>query len=179
MKRAWMAALWLAAGLAFAGADPMVGGKAMSPGKDIVDNAAASADHTTLVTAVSAAGLAQTLKGDGPFTVFAPTNAAFNQLPAGTVQSLLQPRNKEKLTSLLTYHVVPGRWDSGALTSAIRKGGGHAMLKTVNGETLTAEMNGPSNIVIKDQKGDSADISTYDVGQSNGVIHVIDKVLMP
>jgi len=157
----------------------MVGGQAMLPGKDIVDNAVASADHTTLVAAVKAAGLVPVLKGPGPFTVFAPTNAAFAALPAGTVPSLLKPENKAMLTKVLTYHVVPGRWDFGALQQAIVAGGGKAVLTTVEGGTLTATMNGPHNIDIADAKGDVAQISTYDVYQSNGVIQVIDKVLLP
>jgi len=157
----------------------MVGGQAMLPGKDIVDNAVASADHTTLVAAVKAAGLVTTLKGAGPFTVFAPTNAAFNALPAGTVPSLLKPENKATLTKVLTYHVVPGRWDVAALQQAITAGGGKATLTTVEGGKLTATMNGPHNIDITDAKGDVAQISTYDVYQSNGVIQVIDKVLLP
>jgi uncharacterized surface protein with fasciclin (FAS1) repeats len=159
--------------------ETMVGGQSMLPTKDIVDNAVNSADHTTLVTAVKAAGLVETLKGSGPFTVFAPTNAAFSQLPEGTVSTLLESANKEQLGKVLTYHVVPGRYDAAALMKAIKKGKGQAMLQTVNGETLIAMMNGERNIVIRDRKGDVADISTYDVFQSNGVIHVVDKVLLP
>ena len=157
----------------------MVGGQAMFKTKDIVDNAVQSADHTTLVAAVKAADLVGTLKGAGPFTVFAPTNAAFAQLPEGTVPTLLEPNNKGQLTKVLTYHVVSGRYDAAALTKAIRQGHGQAMLKTVQGESLTLMMNGDRNIVVRDAKGDVADISTYDVVQSNGVIHVIDKVLLP
>lgn len=157
----------------------MVGGQAMYPTKDIVDNAVNSADHTTLVAAVKAAGLVETLKGKGPFTVFAPTNEAFAVLPAGTVDNLLKPENKAALTKVLTYHVVAGTMDAAALMSAIRAGGGQATLKTVSGGTLTAMMNGPRNIVLKDAQGNVAEISTYDVRQSNGVIHVVDKVLMP
>lgn len=156
-----------------------VGGMAMYPLKSIVDNAVNSKDHTTLVAAVKAAGLVDVLSGKGPFTVFAPVNSAFDALPAGTVDMLLKPESKDALTKVLTYHVVPGRIDSKELRHRIKMGGGKAELKTVQGETLTAEMNGPSNIVIVDMKGDRADISTYDVYQSNGVIHVIDKVLMP
>jgi uncharacterized surface protein with fasciclin (FAS1) repeats len=156
-----------------------VGGQDMFPAKDIVDNAVHSADHTTLVAAVKAAGLVDTLKSAGPFTVFAPTNAAFAKLPAGTVDSLLQPDMKGTLTAVLTYHVVPGKLDFEALTKLIRKGNGYAALKTVQGGTLTAWMNGPHNIVLTDAKGGSANISTYDVTQSNGVIHVIDTVVMP
>lgn len=159
--------------------NPMVGGNAMMTNKNIVQNALNSPDHTTLVAAVKAAGLVKTLEGPGPFTVFAPTNAAFAALPHGTVETLLKPENKAKLTAILTYHVVPGRLDFAALQKAINAGGGKAALKTVQGETLTATMNGAHNIVLKDAKGNVADISTYDVYQSNGVIQVIDKVLMP
>jgi uncharacterized surface protein with fasciclin (FAS1) repeats len=157
----------------------MVGGQAMYRTKDIVDNAVNSADHTTLVAAVKAAGLVETLKGKGPFTVFAPTNAAFAQLPAGTVETLLKPENKEQLTHILTYHVVAGNYDDEALTKAIKSGHGTATLKTVNGGWLTFMMNGDRNIVVRDAKGGVANISTYDVRQSNGVIQVIDKVLLP
>jgi uncharacterized surface protein with fasciclin (FAS1) repeats len=157
----------------------MVGGQAMFRSRDIVDNAVNSADHTTLVAAVKAAGLVETLKGSGPFTVFAPTNAAFAQLPDGTIPTLLKPENKQQLTRVLTYHVVPGRYDAAALMKAIRNGRGQATLKTVSGEPLTLMMNGDRNIVVRDEKGDVADISTYDVMQSNGVIHVVDKVLLP
>jgi uncharacterized surface protein with fasciclin (FAS1) repeats len=161
------------------GANPMVGGQAMMMSKDIVDNAVNSPDHTTLVAAVKAAGLVQTLKGKGPFTVFAPTNEAFSALPNGTVETLLKPENKGTLTKVLTYHVVAGRLDSAALAELIQRGHGMAELKTVEGGTLTAMMNGPKNIVLKDEKGDIASISTYDVYQSNGVIQVVDKVVMP
>ncbi|SDI12726.1 Uncaracterized surface protein containing fasciclin (FAS1) repeats [Paraburkholderia phenazinium] len=165
---------------AFAASDTvMVGGQAMYPGKDIVDNAANSADHTTLVAAVKAAGLVDTLKSPGPFTVFAPTNEAFAALPAGTVDTLVKPENKAMLTSILTYHVIPGRYDFRKLDEAIKAGGGKAELKTVNGEPLTFTENGPHNIVVMDAGGHTADISTYDVTQSNGVIMVVDKVLMP
>jgi len=160
-------------------ANPMVGGQAMMKSSDIVDNAVNSPDHTTLVAAVKAAGLVDTLKGPGPFTVFAPTNEAFGALPAGTVDTLVKPENKPTLTKILTYHVVPGRWDFASLSRAIHAGGGTADLKTVEGGTLTVMMNGPRNIVLRDAKGDIADISTYDVYQSNGVIQVVDKVLMP
>ena len=157
----------------------MVGGQAMLSSKDIVDNAVNSADHTTLVAAVKAACLVETLKGKGPFTVFAPTNAAFNALPAGTVDGLLKPESKGALTTVLTYHVVAGYYDAAAIEKAIKKGKGSAMLKTVSGGTLTAMMNGPRNIVLRDEAGNTASISTYDVRQSNGVIHVITSVLMP
>jgi uncharacterized surface protein with fasciclin (FAS1) repeats len=156
-----------------------VGGMAMYPLKTIVENAVNSKDHTTLVAAVKAAGLVDVLSGKGPFTVFAPVNSAFDALPAGTVDTLLKPENKDTLTKVLTYHVVTGRIDSKELRHRINMGHGKAMLKTVEGESLWAEMNGPSNIIITDAKGNKADISTYDVYQSNGVIHVIDKVLMP
>lgn len=157
----------------------MVGGQAMFPTRDIVDNAVNSADHTTLVAAVKAAGLVETLKGEGPFTVFAPTNAAFAALPEGTVPSLVEPRNKDQLTRVLTYHVVPGRYDAAALMRAIRKGDGKASLLTVAGDTLWIRMNGERNVVVIDAQGGVADISTYDVIQSNGVIHVLDRVLLP
>jgi uncharacterized surface protein with fasciclin (FAS1) repeats len=157
----------------------MVGGQAMYPNKDIVANAVNSADNTTLVAAVKAAGLVSALQGPGPLTVFAPTNDAFKDLPPGTVQTLLMPANKPQLTAVLTYHVVPGRLDFASLSALIAQGGGRAMLKTLNGATLTASMNGPHNIILTDAKGGVAHISTYDVYQSNGVIQVIDKVLLP
>lgn len=157
----------------------IVGGQSMMPSKDIIDNAVKSADHTTLVAAVKAAGLVDTLKGKGPFTVFAPVNSAFAALPAGTVDSLLKPENKTTLTHILTYHVVPGKLDMTELSKRIKAGGGKAELATVSGGKLWVMMNGPHNIVLKDEKGVTADITTYDVNQSNGVIQVIDKVLMP
>ncbi|MDI1261099.1 fasciclin domain-containing protein [Aquabacterium sp.] len=156
-----------------------VGGQAMYASKDIIDNAVNSADHTTLVAAVKAAGLVETLKGKGPFTVFAPTNAAFAALPAGTVDTLLKPENKATLTKVLTYHVVPGKYDMKALNMAIKQGGGSAELKTASGGKLWFMHNGPSNIQVKDEAGHVANISTYDVYQSNGVINVVDMVLMP
>jgi uncharacterized surface protein with fasciclin (FAS1) repeats len=156
----------------------MVGGAAMYPSRDIIDNAVNSKDHTTLVAAVKAAGLVGTLKGPGPFTVFAPTNAAFAQLPPGTVDMLLKPENKGALTKVLTYHVVPGRLDAAALSQRIRDGHGRAMLKTAQGEMLTATLDS-QGIVITDEKGDHAMVTTADVYQSNGVIHVVDKVLLP
>jgi uncharacterized surface protein with fasciclin (FAS1) repeats len=158
--------------------NPMVGGAAMFPTKDIVDNAVNSKDHTTLVAAVKAAGLVDTLKSPGPFTVFAPTNSAFAALPAGTVDTLLKPENKPTLTKVLTYHVVPGRMDGAALASAIRAGGGKAMLKTASGGTLTATMSG-SKVIVTDAKGGAASVTIANVYQSNGVIHVVDKVLLP
>jgi uncharacterized surface protein with fasciclin (FAS1) repeats len=156
-----------------------VGGSAMYPAKDIVDNAVNSKDHTTLVAAVKAAGLVATLKSKGPFTVFAPVNNAFAALPAGTVETLLKPENKAKLTGILTYHVVAGNLDAAALEKMIKAGNGKATLKTVAGGELTAKMNGPRNIIIVDATGKASNISTYDVKQSNGVIHVIDRVLLP
>ena len=156
-----------------------VGGQAMYRTKDIVDNAINSADHATLVAAVKAASLVETLKGMGPFTVFAPVNDAFENLPDGTVSTLLKPENKNALAKVLTYHVVAGRLDGQAIEKMIKKGNGRAVLKTANGGTLTASMNGSRNIVITDESGGTARISTYDVYQSNGVIQVIDKVLLP
>ncbi len=157
----------------------MVGGMSMYPMKTIVENAVNSKDHTTLVAAVKAAGLVDVLSSKGPFTVFAPVNSAFAMLPDGTVDTLLKPENKEMLTKILTYHVVAGRLDSTELKKRIRMGGGKAMLKTVSGGTLWISMNGPANIVLTDEMGNMANIPTYDVYQSNGVIHVIDHVLMP
>ena len=157
----------------------MVGGEKMYPKKDIIDNAVNSKNHTTLVAAVKAAGLVETLKGAGPFTVFAPTNDAFRDLPAGTVETLLKPENKAMLVKILTYHVVAGRLDANALMAKIRAGHGKAQLKTVSGGTLTATMNGARNIELTDENGNVANISTYDVYQSNGVIHVIDAVVTP
>src|SRR5690349_15262398 len=156
----------------------MVGGAAMYPNKDIVDNAVNSKDHTTLVAAVKAAGLVDTLKGPGPFTVFAPTNASFAALPAGTVDTLLKPENKPALTKVLTYHVVPGKLDAAALKQQITSGGGKAMLKTASGGTLTAMASG-NGISITDEGGGMANVTIADVLQSNGVIHVVDKVLLP
>ena len=155
-----------------------VGGAPMYATKDIVDNAVNSKDHTTLVAAVKAAGLVDTLKGKGPFTVFAPVDAAFAALPAGTVDTLLKPENKAQLTKVLTYHVVAGRMDSAALTKAIDAGGGKAMLTEVSGGTLTATRSG-SMIMLADESGGMAHVTIPDVVQSNGVIHVVDKVLLP
>jgi uncharacterized surface protein with fasciclin (FAS1) repeats len=168
-----------AAAPAFAESTVMVGGQSMLPSKDIIDNAVNSADHTTLVAAVKAAGLVDTLKGKGPFTVFAPTNAAFGKLPAGTVDTLVKPENKAALTKVLTYHVVPGRHDFSSLQSDIKKGNGKAQLSTASGGKLTFAMNGMHNIQVWDESGKAANIGTYDVYQSNGVIHVVDTVLMP
>ena len=163
---------------AAATSNPMVGGAPMYADKDIIDNAVNSKDHTTLVAAVKAAGLVDTLKGPGPFTVFAPTNAAFDALPKGTVDTLLKPENKPTLTKVLTYHVVPGKLDAAALKAQIQAGGGKAELKTVQGEALTATEQG-GGIALTDSKGNTAKVTTADVMQSNGVIHVVDKVLMP
>jgi uncharacterized surface protein with fasciclin (FAS1) repeats len=157
----------------------MVGGESMLPSRDIVDNAVNSADHTTLVAAVKAADLVQTLKGRGPFTVFAPVNDAFENLPEGTVTTLLRPENKTALAKVLTYHVVPGRHTAADLMRMIRQGNGRATLRTASGGTLTAMMNGPMNVTLRDESGNVASVSTYDVLQSNGVIHVINKVLLP
>lgn len=163
---------------AFAQDNPMVGGSPMMRTMDIIDNASKSADHTTLVAAVKAAGLVDTLKGAGPFTVFAPTNAAFEKLPAGTVEMLLKPENKAMLTKILTYHVVAGRMDSKAIAKAIKKGKGTATLKTVSGGTLTATMAG-NDLILRDEKGGTSRVTIANVYQSNGVIHVVDTVLMP
>lgn len=158
--------------------NPMVGGAAMYKNKDIIDNAVNSADHTTLVAAVKAAGLVDTLKGKGPFTVFAPTNAAFDKLPAGTVDTLVKPENKATLTKILTYHVVAGNMDSKAIAKAIKKGNGTATLTTVQGGMLKASMSG-SDLILTDEKGGTSKVTIADVKQSNGVIHVVDTVLMP
>ncbi len=158
--------------------DPMVGGAAMYPSKNIVENAVNSKDHTTLVAAVKAAGLVDTLESAGPFTVFAPTNEAFDALPAGTVDTLLKPENKAKLQAILKYHVVPGDYDSAALKSLVEKGDGKAELKTAEGDSLTVTMDG-STIDVKDDKGNVAKVTIADVKQSNGEIFVVDKVLMP
>ena len=159
-------------------ANPMVGGAEMFTDKDIIDNAVNSKDHTTLVTAVKAAGLVDTLKGPGPFTVFAPTNAAFDALPAGTVDKLLKPDMKADLTRILTYHVVPGKLEAAALSEQIAAGGGSATLNTAQGEALIAKA-ASNGISLTDAKGNVASVTTADVYQSNGVIHVVDKVLMP
>ena len=166
------------AGGVAAGASVMVGGAPMLPTKDIIDNAVNSKDHTTLVAAVKAAGLVDTLKGPGPFTVFAPTNAAFAALPAGTVDNLLKPENKAALSGVLTYHVVAGKLDAAALTKQITDGKGSATLKTVAGGTLTAKAAG-GKVTVTDEKGGTATVTIANVYQSNGVIHVVDKVLLP
>ena len=157
--------------------NPKVGGAAMYPTKTIVENAVQSKDHTTLVAAVKAAGLVDTLSGPGPFTVFAPTNAAFAKLPAGTVDTLLKPENKAQLTSVLTYHVVPGTMTSKQIAAAIKAGHGKATLTTVQGEPLTAMMHG-GKLMLTDAKGGMSTVTIKDVMQSNGVIHVVDTVLM-
>jgi len=162
----------------YAQKNPMVGGAAMYATKDIVDNAVNSKDHTILVAAVKAAGLVETLKGAGPFTVFAPTNAAFDKLPAGTVETLVKPENKSTLTKILTYHVVAGKMDSKAIAKAIKAGGGKAELTTVEGGKLWAWMEG-KKLVLKDEKGGMSTVTIADVNQKNGVIHVVDTVLMP
>jgi len=163
---------------AYAQKNPIVGGKEMFPTKNIIENAVNSADHTTLVAAVKAAGLVDTLQGPGPFTVFAPTNDAFAKLPAGAVDNLLKPENKGTLTKVLTYHVVPGRISSADLRKEIKAGNGMASLKTVAGGTLVASMKG-NDIMLKDEKGGWAKVTQANVFQSNGVIHVIDTVVMP
>ena len=160
------------------GDNPMVGGAAMYKNKDIIDNAVNSKDHTTLVAAVKAADLVDTLKSKGPFTVFAPTDEAFAKLPAGTVDTLVKPENKATLQKILKYHVVMGNMDSKAIAKAIKKGNGKAMLKTVSGGMLTASMNG-NMLVLTDEKGGTSTVTIADVKQSNGVIHVVDTVLMP
>ena len=159
-------------------ANPMVGGAAMYANKTIVENAVNSADHTTLVAAVKAAGLVDTLNSAGPFTVFAPTNAAFAKLPAGTVDTLLKPENKAMLTSVLTYHVVPGTLTAADIAAKINAGGGSATLTTVQGEPLTARMDGDV-LVLTDSKGGMSRVTIANVMQSNGVIHVVDSVLLP
>jgi uncharacterized surface protein with fasciclin (FAS1) repeats len=156
----------------------MVGGAAMYPSKDIIDNAVNSKDHTTLVAAVKAAGLVETLKGAGPFTVFAPTNEAFAKLPAGTVDNLLKPENKATLVKILTYHVVAGKLSSADIVAKIKAGMGKAEFKTVSGGTLTAKMQG-KKIYLVDEKGGKSWITIADVNQKNGVIHVVNTVLMP
>ena len=158
--------------------DPEVGGAAMFPTKNIVENAVNSQDHTTLVAAVKAGGLVDTLEGTGPFTVFAPTNEAFAKLPAGTVDTLLKPENKDQLVKILTYHVVAGKVSAKDLMKMIKTGGGKAELKTVSGGTLTATAQG-GKIMLTDEKGGMATVTIADVYQSNGVIHVVDAVLLP
>jgi uncharacterized surface protein with fasciclin (FAS1) repeats len=156
-----------------------VGGAPMYPSKNIIQNAVNSKDHTTLVAAVKAAGLVDTLEGPGPFTVFAPTNEAFAKLPPGTVDNLLKPENKATLVKVLTYHVVPGRMTAAALMKAVKDGEGEAHLKTVAGEDLIVKQAGPGKLTVTDSKGDVATVTIADVLQSNGVIHVVDTVLLP
>jgi uncharacterized surface protein with fasciclin (FAS1) repeats len=168
----------VAMGTLFAVQNPMVGGAPMYSNKNIIQNAVNSKDHTTLVAAVKAAGLVDTLEGKGPFTVFAPTNEAFEKLPAGTVGTLLKPENKQKLVGILTYHVVAGKWTDKKLMDQIKADGGSTSIKTVNGETLTAKLEN-GGVQLTDAKGDTAMVGIPDVIQSNGVIHVIDTVLLP
>ena len=156
-----------------------VGGEAMYPTKNIIENALNSNVHTTLVAAVKAAGLVETLQGKGPFTVFAPTNDAFENLPEGTVETLLKPESKASLTKVLTYHVLSGSYNFEELKNQIKKSGGKATFPTVSGGTLMFTMNGEKNISVWDENGNGANISVYDVKQSNGVIHVIDAVVLP
>ncbi|MBV8376192.1 MAG: fasciclin domain-containing protein [Verrucomicrobia bacterium] len=176
--RSVAAALTLSAPVLYAAMYPVIGGQEMYPTKNIIQNAAKSSDHTTLVAAVKAAGLVDILEGKGPFTVFAPTNEAFEKLPPGTVETLLKPENKDKLTKILTYHVVAGKITAPMLADEIKQGGGKASLKTVSGENLTAMMKGKM-IVLKDAEGNTSKVTIADVNQSNGVIHVIDSVLLP
>ena len=179
-KTAIFAITILATGSFFAQSEKtvMVGGAAMYPSKNIIENAINSKDHTTLVAAVKAAGLVETLQGKGPFTVFAPTNAAFNKLPKGTVATLLKPENLKMLQGILTYHVVSGKMNASDIVAAIKKGNGKATLKTVAGGNLVASMKG-KNVIITDENGKSAKVTIADVNQSNGVIHVIDAVVTP
>ncbi|MFZ6023869.1 MAG: fasciclin domain-containing protein [Bacteroidota bacterium] len=155
-----------------------VGGAPMYPSKNIVENAVNSKDHTTLVAAVKAAGLVETLQGAGPFTVFAPTNAAFGKLPSGTVETLVKPENKATLIKILTYHVVAGKYDAAAIIQLIKDSGGTATLKTVSGGSLKASMKG-KKLILTDEKGTSSTVTISNVYQSNGVIHVIDSVVLP
>jgi len=182
MTRIALALAALALGLSSVGAQTsmtkMVGGAAMYPSKNIIENAVHSKDHTTLVAAVKAAGLVATLEGAGPFTVFAPTNEAFGQLPSGTVKSLLQPDMKPQLISVLTYHVVAGRYTAADLDRVVKEGGGQAALTTVEGEQLIVTRKGAA-LDVTDAKGNVATVTIADVLQSNGVIHVVNKVLMP
>jgi len=179
MKKLFIAAFALVAMATATNAQTvMVGGAPMYPTKDIVDNAVNSKDHTTLVAAVKEAGLVETLKSAGPFTVFAPTNEAFNKLPEGTVPTLLKPENKAMLTKILTYHVVSGRVSAADLVAKIKAGGGKAELKTVSGGTLTAMLDG-KKVYLVDEKGGKSWVTIADVFQKNGVIHVVNTVLMP
>ena len=177
-KLALVFALALVSATSFAQKTVMVGGAAMYPTKNIIENAVNSKDHTTLVAAVKAAGLVETISSAGPFTVFAPTNEAFNKLPAGTVETLVKPENKGTLTSILTYHVVAGKMSAADIIAKIKAGHGKATMKTVQGETLTASLKG-KHVILTDEKGGKAKVTIANVNQSNGVIHVIDTVLMP
>ncbi|MGQ2985427.1 fasciclin domain-containing protein [Flavobacterium sp.] len=177
LSTAVVAFTMMAGTASFAQKTKMVGGAEMYPTKNIVENAMNSKDHTTLVAAVKAAGLVETLQGKGPFTVFAPTNMAFDKLPNGTVETLLKPENKKMLQGVLTYHVVSGKWSAADVMAAIKKGNGTAEVKTVQGGKLWFMMDG-KDVWVKDEKGGKAKIMIADVNQSNGVIHVIDTVLM-
>lgn len=178
LRMAFVIAATIFASSTFAQKSVEVGGAPMYPNKNIIENAVNSKDHTTLVAAVKAAGLVETLQGAGPFTVFAPTNEAFSMLPAGTVETLLKPENKQTLTTVLTYHVVAGKLDSKEIARLIKEGNGKATLKTVAGGTLTAMMKG-NDLMLMDEKGGSAKVTIPNVYQSNGVIHVIDHVVLP
>ncbi|MGA3090761.1 MAG: fasciclin domain-containing protein [Terriglobales bacterium] len=183
MKRSIMVVAILLSGAALGAAagmkNPMVGGQEMYPSKNIIENAVHSSDHTTLVAAVKAAGLVDTLEGVGPFTVFAPTNEAFDKLPPGTVDTLLKPENKATLTKVLTYHVVAGRLSAHDLLNKIKAGNGTAELTTVEGGKLWLRLHDGEQIELKDEKGGTSMVTIADVFQSNGVIHVIDSVVMP
>jgi uncharacterized surface protein with fasciclin (FAS1) repeats len=168
----------MAIGVAAQSNAPMVGGAAMDSSKNIVENASRANNLTTLVMAVKAAALVDTLEGSGPFTVFAPTNEAFDKLPAGTLDTLVKPENQDQLKKILTYHVVPGKVTSTKLIAMIKKGGGQASLKTVEGGTIIAKLDG-GNVVLTDEKGGMATVTQADVMQKNGVVHVIDTVIMP
>lgn len=157
----------------------IIGGAEINPNKDIVSNIVQSKNHTTLVAAVKAANLVSTLQSDGPFTVFAPVNDAFENLPEGTVETLLKPENKDLLTKILTYHVVAGKLDADSIAKAIQKGNGSVTLTTVSGDKLTAMMNGDRNVILKDEGGNYANVTVYDAFQSNGVVHVLDSVILP
>jgi len=179
MKKVLIASFSLLLSVAAYAQKPVtVGGAPMYPTKNIIENAVNSKDHTTLVAAVKAAGLVETLSGAGPFTVFAPTNAAFEKLPAGTVENLLKPENKATLTAVLTYHVVAGKLSAADVANAIKAGNGTATLTTVQGGKLQAMMSG-KDVLLKDEKGNTSKISIFDVNQSNGVIHVVESVVLP
>jgi len=178
ISAAFLAVTILMGSIAFAQKSVMVGGAAMYPSKNIIENAVNSKDHTTLVAAVKEAGLVETLQGKGPFTVFAPTNEAFDKLPKGTVETLLKPENKKMLQTILTYHVVAGKMSASDIAKAIKASDGKATLNTVSGGKLTAWMKG-KDLYITDENGKSAKVTIADVNQSNGVIHVIDAVVTP